>query len=129
MAGVSLVMLAVLYFQEDSVLVVHVRCGAVHGCTFSDLGGASVDDFLLNRYATRCPEELIVNHVSNPLRLEQQLTTAVAHRVRVTVAAAGRRGTAQRLMLLAALNHAYRAAPRSDARTSTTSFPEGVPAV
>ena len=109
----------VVYVEGDSVLVLHVRSGAVHGCTFCDFAGANVGDFLLNLYRASCPDELIVNQIEDARGLEQLLTKATAHRVRVTVAAAGQRGAAQRLMQLAGLNHAYRAARRSGAHTLT----------
>ena len=38
----------------------HLRRGAVCGCTFSELAGASVAQFLHDRYAAGCPAELIV---------------------------------------------------------------------
>lgn len=98
----------VLHFDGDTVLALHLRRGTLTGCTFSDLA-PSADQFLLDRYAAGCPAELIVNQVANPSLLEQRLTAAAGHRVRLTIAHAGR-GTADRLMRLCALNHAHRAA-------------------
>jgi excinuclease ABC subunit C len=99
----------VVHFNADSVLVMHLRRGAVCGCTFYELAGASVDQFLHDHYGAGCPAELIVNRVENPRLLEQRLTATTGHSVRVTLVQA-ERGAAHRLMKLCALNHAHRTA-------------------
>jgi excinuclease ABC subunit C len=101
----------VLHFDGATVLALHLRRGTVTGCTLCDLVGGA-DQFLHDRYAAGCPAELIVNQVEDPRLLEQRLATASGHRVRVTVAHAGR-GATDRLMQLCALNHAHRAAQRT----------------
>lgn len=98
----------VLHFEGETVLVLHLRRGAVCGCTLCDLAGASADQFLYERYAAGAPAELIVNQVEDPRLLEQRLAAATGHRVRVTLVRAGR-GAAHRLMRFCALNHAHRA--------------------
>jgi excinuclease UvrABC nuclease subunit len=98
----------VLHFASDTVLVLHVHSGILCGCSLSDLAGSSADAFLLERYTIACPAELIVNQASDPRTVEQRLTEASGHQVRIKVTREGR-GLADRLMTLAALNHANRA--------------------
>jgi len=99
----------VVHFNDDSVLAMHIRRGAVWGCTFYEFAGVSVDQFLHDHYGAGCPAELIVNKVENPRLVEQRLTAATGHSVRVTLVQS-ERGAAHRLMTLYAVNHAYRTA-------------------
>jgi excinuclease UvrABC nuclease subunit len=101
----------VVHFNDDSVMAMHLRRGAVCGYTFDELAGASVDQFLHDHYGAGCPAELIVNQVENPRLLEQRLAAATGHRVRVNLVRS-ERGAAYRLMRLCALNHAHRTAQR-----------------
>jgi excinuclease ABC subunit C len=98
----------VLHFAPGSVLTLHVRRGAVYGCTFRELGMLTPDEHVVNHYTRQCPAELIVSEAGDPLGLAQRLTVHVGHRVRITRPQPGN-GAANRLLQLCALNHAYRA--------------------
>ena len=108
----------VLYFGGDAVMTLCLVAGVLQGCTFSVLDGVSPDEFLVRRYASGCPGELIVNLVGDLRCVEELLTRATKGRVRVTLARAGPRGVAQRLMAIAALNFDHRAAQQSASATA-----------
>jgi excinuclease ABC subunit C len=90
----------VLHFAEGSVLVMHVRRGAVFGLELCPLGSGDAAEFLRERYADGAPAELIVGAAVEAAKLARELS------VKVTVP---RR--AHPLLELCALNHAYRLTP------------------
>jgi excinuclease ABC subunit C len=98
----------VVHFSDSSALVMQVRRGVLSGCALYMLSGQTTDQFVLAHYAGDCPSEIIVNESADRRGLEQRLAAANRHRVRVSVHGAGRR-SADRLMKLCAMNHAYRA--------------------
>ncbi|MGH2353456.1 MAG: GIY-YIG nuclease family protein [Chloroflexota bacterium] len=124
-----------LCFGEQSVRILHVERGVVQGLSLHDLestGGAGeyCDRFLIAHYARRSPAELIVNLVGDAAGVEQTLTRATGHRVRVVVP---QRGARHALLKLCELNHEYRVAEArpggrvADAPATVMQLPSATP--
>jgi excinuclease ABC subunit C len=80
----------VVYFGRDKVLVAGVERGAIQGLGMLELdlrlGHADAcEAFLLSRYSTDSPRELIVNHLSRPGEIERRLSFANQYTVEVTL--------------------------------------------
>ena len=69
------------------------------------------DRFLLARYADGGPGELIVSRLEDRAAVQRALSAANGRRIAVTTPPCSR--TAQDLLKLCALNHAYRTRPTS----------------
>lgn len=84
----------VVYFRDDRALITQVRAGAIQSLKLRDVDmsmghPASCDHFLLSRYATGSPRELIVNHVRDPGGVQRVLASSNHQRVKVTVPQGG----------------------------------------
>lgn len=100
----------VLYFGDHHVLVTAISHGTVSGMTLFDLEPASDHDeacqrFVLSRYATSCPQELIVNKIGDSSRLAEMLSAANGHDIRFTPPDSG---VARELLRLCQINYEYR---------------------
>lgn len=74
----------VLYLGHRHVLVTTICRGAIQGLTLVGLEPASdhnkaCERFVLSRYASNCPEELIVNQLKHAVRVTEILSEANAH--------------------------------------------------
>ena len=106
----------VLYFGDHHVLVTAISRGMVWGMTLFDLEPASDHDeacqrFVLSRYATNCPQELIVNKIGDSSRLAETLSAANGHDVRFTLPDSR---MAQELLRLCQINYEYRVTHQED---------------
>jgi excinuclease ABC subunit C len=111
----------VIYFGEHVALVTHVRRGVVQGMSTFELKGAdaganSRSRFLLERYASQSPGELIVNGLDDPQAMAEALTSANGTPIRVTVP---RSGVAYELLKLCERNYNYRLGLANDERRTT----------
>jgi excinuclease ABC subunit C len=105
----------VIYFGERVALVAHVEQGVLLGISTYELDGADTgakqcSRFLLERYATESPSELIVNTIDDPRAVAQALTVANGAPIQVTVP---QQGVKQELLKLCERNYGYRMGGRS----------------
>lgn len=111
----------VIDFGERTAMIMRIRCGAVEGMELLKLGalqgGDAEDAALCSRYASSCPDELIVNRLRNGRQAAETLRRSTGVRVKVTVP---RHGVALALLKLCRLNHDYRMADSAAASASVS---------
>jgi excinuclease ABC subunit C len=106
----------VVYFGARGILVAHVKRGVVQGMSMFELKGTdagiqSRTHFVLERYATQSPGELIVNHLEDPQAVAQALTSANGTPIQITVPHSG---VKYELLKLCERNYEYRAGSTND---------------
>lgn len=100
----------VIYFGVDKVLVTEIMSGMVRNMQMYDLDRCEGDEmaceqWLVARYGTASPDELIVNHLAEPARVEKVLTLTNGRKVKITVP---KKGVKADLVKLCERNYRYR---------------------
>lgn len=99
----------VLYFGEDRVMLAKVQEGMLRDVQLLELdpggGEAACDRFLIGRYRSERPDELIVNKLGDPNRVRMALRVRGAKPIKITLP---KRGLKYDLLQLCKDNYEYR---------------------
>jgi excinuclease ABC subunit C len=100
----------VIYFGDRHALVAMITRGALQGMTLFDLEPATQQDeacqrFILSRYASGSPAELLVNHLSDVASTERSLRETNGYAVNILVP---EKGAERELLDLCRINYEYR---------------------
>jgi excinuclease ABC subunit C len=99
-----------IYFGERHALVARIERGALYGLNLFDLDlAADLDEarerFILSRYGSNSPEELLVNRIRNADELEEALSETNGCAVRIALP---EKGVGRELLELCRINYEYR---------------------
>lgn len=102
----------VVYFGNGQALITNIEGGMIKNMRMLEVGGRGEDqnrvyeEFLVHYFAENCPDELIVNCLSEPARVEKVLSLANGHKVKITLP---KKGVKHDLLKLCERNYQYRA--------------------
>jgi excinuclease ABC subunit C len=100
----------VIYFGDRHALVARIERGALQGLTLFDLDSTTDLDeackrFILSRYRSNSPEELLVNRMRNANEVAKSLRETIGRAVRVVLP---EKGIGRELLGLCRINYEYR---------------------
>ncbi|PZE19799.1 GIY-YIG nuclease family protein [Paenibacillus xerothermodurans] len=104
----------VLYFQDSHVMIAKVQEGMLRDFELVELDqgrdAMAYDNFLLSRYQTDTPDELIVNTIGDAKRVHDSLRRRATRKIKITQP---KRGLKYDLLQLCKSNYEYRINARS----------------